>query len=99
MKIITITNAKFIYNLNIDVNNLEFEEAIVKAKWVNSIPRQNFKVLVCMNKNGLFMKPKKTYEITEFEEMFNFHGHCGDYDENKVIKVENIKNGIVITDI
>ena len=98
MKIIKIKTAKFVYNPTIDVNTLEFEEAIVTAEWVNSIPHHNFLVLVCMNEYGLFMKPIKPYEMSEFEEMFNLHGHCSDYDENKVIKVENIKNGISILD-
>lgn len=96
---------------NIDINNLNFTEGIVKACWFkNSTFKHCFEVNICMDYNNnnstkkrrlcCFIKPNKKYKVYEFEQMFGFKSDCEDYDNNKIVAVEyyNISNndGIIM---
>tara|TARA_Y100000389_G_C17471304_1_gene531426 strand:+ start:19805 stop:20149 length:345 start_codon:yes stop_codon:yes gene_type:complete len=104
---IIINNLQKFYP-SFDFKNLLFREAFIIASWnINCFPKHSFKVLAHFpdhdfKENGrklcCFLKPISSYEVSEFETLFNFSQHCSDFDQNKIIALEYIDdNGIIIT--
>lgn len=46
-----------------------------------------FEVLSCIVGDWVYLKPVKKYDVSEFENIFGFYGHCCNFDPEKVTRV------------
>ena len=51
------------------------------------IDKHDFEVFYTIINNITYFKPKQIYKIWEFEQLFGFTHSCGNYNENKIIKL------------
>lgn len=46
----------------------------------------DFKILACVKSDIVYVKPLYKYDVSEFESLFGFYGHCCNFDTNKISK-------------
>lgn len=59
----------------------DFTEALLESPFDGT-----FEILACVKDGIVYIKPVKKYDISEFESLFGFYGHCCNFDTTKISK-------------